>query len=178
MILTGEKVILRYPKLSDAKWLFEHLTKPEILWMLEPETVPKCLKDEINWIHKQPMRRKKLVSVSFVVIEKRGGRLLGGAGIKYPNLKHKRSEVGAWIAKEYWGKGYAKDALRMLINYGFKKLKLNRLEGICYAFNKRSRKLQESLGFKLEGVLREHSIFKGKFVDDYFYSLLRKEWKG
>jgi ribosomal-protein-alanine N-acetyltransferase len=177
MILKGKKVILRYPKLSDAKWLFENITKPEIYLMLEPGIKPKQLKDEINWIRKLPIKRKS-GHVNFVVVEKKSGKLMGGVGIKDPNFEQKRAELGAWIAKEYWGKGYAKEALTLLINYGFKKLKLNRLEGVCYESNKRSRNLQESLGFKLEGVLREHTIFKGKVLNDCFYSLLKKEWKG
>jgi len=178
MILTGKKIILRYPRVSDAKWLFKKLIRPEILLMLEPQTVPRSVRDETKWIREQPNRRKTKNAISFVVVDKNSGELLGTVGLHAFSMRSKRAEAGAWIAKEYWGKGYAKEALTLLINYGFKKLKLNRIEGVCFDFNKRSRRLQESLGFKLEGVLREHSVYKGKFANDCFYSLLKKEWKG
>jgi RimJ/RimL family protein N-acetyltransferase len=189
MILKGEKVILRYPKVSEAKWLYENIIQPEVISMLGIfNCPPKNLKAEISWLRKQPAQRKKRESFNFIVLDKQTKELLGAGGLGEFNWQHRRGEAGLWLAKKYWKQGYGKDALKLILNFGFKNLKLNRIEGVCFEFNKKSRKLQESTGLKLEGILREHSFYKskavkhspyyGKFVNDCFYSILRKEWKG
>jgi RimJ/RimL family protein N-acetyltransferase len=65
-----------------------------------------------------------------------------------------------------------------LIEFSFKKLKLNRLEAGIFTFNKRSLNFAKKLGFKVEGISRQKSFKRGKLIDNYEVSLLRKEWKG
>jgi len=178
MILKGKKVILRYPKLSDAKWLFENIKKPEIsvnmAYFVEDM---KSIKDQVKWIKRAPAKRKKN-HFNFVIVDKKTGALIGTCGTGDIDAREKRAGIGWWAAKEYWGKGYALEAVKLLIRFSFKKLKLNRLEAGIFTFNKRSLNFAKKLGFKLEGISRQKSFKRGKLIDDYEISLLRKEWKG
>lgn len=177
MILKGKKVILRYPKLSDAKWLFVNIKKPEISRMLAYFVDDlKSLKEEIAWVKSQPAKRKK-GDYNFVIAERKTGRIMGSCGIGNINSREKRTMAGWWIAKDYWGKGYSLEAVKLLINFCFKKLKLNRLEADIFNYNSRSFKFAKKLGFKLEGLAREKSFKRGKLIDVYSVSLLRREWK-
>jgi ribosomal-protein-alanine N-acetyltransferase len=179
MILAGKKVILRYPKLSDAKWVFENIKKPEISKMIA-YTIDniKTVKDEIKWIKSLPNKRKNKNTFDFIIVDKKTGALMGGCGTGDVNQLEKRSTVGWWVAKEYWGKGYSLDAVKLFINFCFRKLKLNRLEAGIFTYNKRSLNFAKKLGFKVEGISRQKSFKRGKLFDDYDVSLLRKEWKG
>jgi len=179
MILKGEKVILRYPKLSDAKWFFVNIKKPEIAQNLGPAPKKlKSVKDEIKWVKSQPAKRRKKETLNFAIVDKKTKKLIGSCGFNTINLDEKYVEAGWWTAKQYWGKGYALDAVKQLIKYGFNKMKLNRIEARMFVYNPRSHKFAKKLGFKDEGYMRKRHLFKGKFYDEYLVGLLRKEWKG
>lgn len=76
------------------------------------------------------------------------------------------SGIGICIGdKKYWRKGYAKEAMHMAINYGFKKLKFRRMEAGVNSMNIASLKLFSSLGFKHEGILRQREKTGNKYID-------------
>jgi ribosomal-protein-alanine N-acetyltransferase len=175
MILKGKKVILRSPRLSDAKQICEIIKQPEISKNLGGGAdAIKSIKDARKWL----MRRKKdKTGFTFVIIDKKTKKIIGRFWLK-SDERNKFATAGWYIAKEYWGKNYAVDALRQLINFGFKKLKLNRIEADVYKSNLRSLNFAKKLGFKVEGVARKKWLKRGKFLDAYIIGLLKKEWKG
>jgi ribosomal-protein-alanine N-acetyltransferase len=69
------------------------------------------------------------------------------------------------------------EALCAVLKYGFEKMKLNRIQALIDSNNTRSMNLVRRLGFRKEGVLRQRSCFKGRFLDDVMFSLLKTEWK-
>lgn len=80
------------------------------------------------------------------------------------------------LAAPYWGQGYMKEALKVVIEYGFTQMKLNRIDALVAIENDRSSNLLKSLGFKQEGILRDYFYLNGKFYDHSLFSLLQKEW--
>ena len=89
-----------------------------------------------------------------------------------PKEKHKVS-VGFVVSKEYRGQGIGTEALKLLVNYAFKKYKLKRIATFTRTFNKASRKMLEKAGFKLEGILRKNKWKDGKYLDDCIYAIVR-----
>ena len=89
----------------------------------------------------------------------------------------KRTEIGYWIAKNHQGKGVITQACKLLINYAFDDLQLNRIEIHCAAENTRSRAVPERLGFTLDGILRQSEWRHERFYDMAIYGLLVAEWK-
>jgi len=83
-----------------------------------------------------------------------------------------RAEVAFFVAPEFQGGGYAKDALATLVEYAFDQLGLHKLTAEAFAFNDASRGLLESLGFVEEGRLREEEWVDGEWVDVVRYGLL------
>jgi len=69
------------------------------------------------------------------------------------------------------------EALTEVLLFGFKEMKLNRIQAITFPENLGSVRVLEKLGFQKEGTLREWGYFKGRYQDVYCYSLLRREWK-
>jgi len=178
MILRGEKVILRYPEMSDAKWLFEHITVPEVAKGLGPQIMKlKKLSQEKKWIKSLPKSRRKKETLNFTIVDKKTKKLIGACGFNKFNFDEKFAVVGWWIAKEYWGQGYMVDAAKTLLKYGFNNLKLHRLEAEIHGDNPRSLGLAKKLGFKLEGTKREGHYHKGKFEAMWIVGLLKKEAK-
>jgi len=89
---------------------------------------------------------------------------------------NKNSEIGYWLGKKYWRKKLAKEAIKLILNYGFNELKLERIYARVMSPNISSAKLLESVGFIYEGRSRKASFRKGKWMDDLRYGLLREEF--
>lgn len=106
------------------------------------------------------------------------GKLVGAVRYNDINWTNKSTSLGGWIDSSFEGKGLITRATRVLINYAFSELKLNRLEAHCHSGNSRSRAMAEKLGFTQEGVLRQSELHEGRFMDIVVYGLLASEWKG
>ena len=87
------------------------------------------------------------------------------------------ADIGYELAPDYWGQGYATEAARAMVNFGFQELGLQRLESWCIADNTASARVLERLGFRQEGRLRRNEYFKGRYWDTLLYGLLREEWQ-
>lgn len=87
--------------------------------------------------------------------------------------EHYRGELGYVLHPSYWGKGYMKEAIRSVIDYGFSVLQLHSIEALTHPGNTASAAVLESSGFVKEGYLKESFYFRGEFEDTVIYSLLK-----
>ncbi|MCM3620288.1 GNAT family N-acetyltransferase [Sutcliffiella horikoshii] len=115
--------------------------------------------------------------VVFAVIEKESERLIGIINIKV-TLAYKRGELGYWVGRPYWGKGYGTEAARAVVEYGFNELGLNKVFAGAFADNPGSWRIMEKVGMKHEGTWRQHAKRDGRFVDLAYYGVLREEFEG
>jgi ribosomal-protein-alanine N-acetyltransferase len=105
------------------------------------------------------------------------GRGLVGGGILRPDLDHDHAELGYWIGVPYWGNGYATEAARALVRYGFEELALHRIYASHTSSNPASGKILAKVGMKHEGRMRGHLVKWGEHQDLEFYGMLRKEYQ-
>ncbi len=92
---------------------------------------------------------------------------------------HARAEIGYAIYKEeHKNKGYMKEGIKAILDYGFNEMGLNRVEALIGHFNEPSLKLVKHFGFVKEGVMREHYCKNGELQDSICFSLLKREYKG
>ena len=104
------------------------------------------------------------------------GRQIGGIGMRIEE-QHRHAELGYWLGVPYWGQGYATEAGREMIRYGFEQLDLHRIFATHFAHNPASGNILRKLGMRHEGCQREHLLKWGQFVDSEIYGLLRHEWE-
>ena len=91
-------------------------------------------------------------------------------------LQHRKAELGYWIGIPFWGHGYATEAARAVLEYGFGPLGLNRIEAHYLAQNPASGKVMEKLGMQREGVLRQYVVKWGVADDIVMYGILSSEY--
>ncbi|MFI5412682.1 MAG: GNAT family N-acetyltransferase [Candidatus Micrarchaeales archaeon] len=103
--------------------------------------------------------------------------LIGIVGLKNINVKNKKAEVGFWIGQDFWKKGYGTESVSMIVEYGFSKLNLHKMEAMVFTFNEASVRILEKLGFMREGLLRDHVFHKDDFADDLLLGLLKNDYK-
>jgi [ribosomal protein S5]-alanine N-acetyltransferase len=104
------------------------------------------------------------------------GRMVGGIGLRHFPA-HQNSELGYWLGVPYWGKGYATEASREMLRYGFESLGLNRIFATVFAHNPASSRVLIKLGMKPEGYQRQHIRKWDQFVDLELYGMLHNEWR-
>lgn len=113
---------------------------------------------------------------AFVIVAKDDNRLIGHMNYFHLNMLNRSAELGYLIAPHERETGFAKEALELLIKYLFLELDLNRVYAQTASINKASVRLLDSLGFQLDGTLRQHHYYQGQLYDDLLYSLLRFEY--
>jgi RimJ/RimL family protein N-acetyltransferase len=114
--------------------------------------------------------------VHFAVIERDSGGLAGAIGLT-PEPGHGRAELGYWIAKPFWGRGYATEAGHTMLRFGFEALRLNKIHAAVFIKNPASDRVIRKLGMKWEGRLREHDLKWGVYEDIDVYAVLAREWR-
>jgi RimJ/RimL family protein N-acetyltransferase len=172
MFIKGEKVILRPIKMSDAPRFVKWLNNPEVHKFLQTRR-HLSLAFERKWL-RNALKSKSNINLA---IETKDGTHIGSASLEI-NADHNRAVFGIVIGdKNYWDHGLGSEAGRLIIDYGFKKLKLHRIELGVLEYNPRAMKVYKRLGFKKEGVNSEHILFRGKYYDDIHMGLLDREWK-
>ncbi len=115
-------------------------------------------------------------SISFAIAVLPGRELCGGVGLNISSA-HKRAELGYWIAVPFWGKGYATEAARAVIGFGFGTLGLHRINAHYFAGNTGSKRVLEKIGMRHEGRSREHIRKWDQFIDIENYGLLAEEFR-
>ncbi len=85
---------------------------------------------------------------------------------------HGRAEMGYWIGVPYWGRGYASEAARAVVEYGLRELGLNRIYATVFAGNTASRRVAEKAGMRYEGCMKQHVKKWGEYRDLEIYAVL------
>lgn len=111
---------------------------------------------------------------SLAVVTPPSDRVIGFCRIGLSGVK--AGKLGYAIAYDEWGKGYATDVARTMVDFGFQKLGLHRISAAIAPDNTTSIKVVEKLGFSREGILRDHVFSNGAWRDSVLYSILQPEW--
>jgi len=102
-------------------------------------------------------------------------RQIGGIGLRVED-QHRHAELGYWLGVGYWQRGYATEAAREMLRYGFEDLGLHRIFASHFKHNPASGRVLQKLGMRYEGCQREHLCKWEQFIDLELYGLLREEW--
>lgn len=129
-------------------------------------------------IHQQGYESYNRKMLNFQIVEKQSSTIIGNCGFHTWNPQHHRAEIGyALNSDEFKNKGFMKEAVEKVIEFGFKEMQLNRIEALIDENNTPSKKLLHHFGFTREGNLRGHYLVNGIFEDSVIYSLLQSEYK-
>lgn len=103
-------------------------------------------------------------------------QFVGIVGLKDTDLDNKKTEIGYWLSELFQHKGIVTKSCKVLINYAFNELKLNRVQIKAAIGNLKSRAIPERLGFNQEGVERDGELHRRGFVDLVVYAMLKNDW--
>lgn len=114
----------------------------------------------------------------FHIIHKKTDQIIGWCGYHTWYLDHHRAEIGYGLFDDsFKGKGIMTEAFKPILDYGFHKMNLHRVEAFIAPENVPSIKLVEKFGFQKEGVLKEHYFKDNVMEDSAVFSLLQQHYK-
>jgi len=170
--LTDGVVTLRSWRDTDVGPLTALMDDPEIgRWTRAPS--PYEERHAIEWLatHSTLIRRRTELPMAIVAAE--GGELLGSIALRFP--EDGRGEFGYLVGAHARGRGVATRALRLYSAWAFEELGIERLEVLVQPENEASLALAERVGFRREGVLRSHTLLRGRRADMVVLGMLRGE---
>ncbi len=173
IMLKTQKLYLRKLEEEDLKFKVKWINDEEINKTLMYE-YPKSLSETIQW-YKNTYFKDNRIDLS--IIDVKTDKLIGMTGLINISAKDRNAELYITIGEVgFWGKGYAKESLHLLLEYSFKELGLEKIYLYTLENNVNARGLYERVGFKQEGLLRKQSFVHGKLHDVYIQSVLRSEY--
>lgn len=174
---SGERVRLRGIEESDIGKFVTWLNDPEVIQNLLIFW-PLSMKQEEKWF--EDLGKRELVEQPLAIEAKTdsGWELIGNCTFEKIDWITRCTEVGIVIGnKDYWGRGYGSEALKLMLQFGFKRLNLNRIYLHVFETNPRAIHAYEKVGFKHEGRLRQDIYKNGQYIDVLVMGILRSEWE-
>jgi RimJ/RimL family protein N-acetyltransferase len=104
------------------------------------------------------------------------GAFIGWCSLSRWNPDHRSAALGYCLSAAAWGRGYATEAARAVLQWAFDTLDVNRVQAETDTRNLASARVLEKLGFEREGTLREDCIVDGDVSDSWVYGLIRRDW--
>jgi RimJ/RimL family protein N-acetyltransferase len=106
------------------------------------------------------------------------GRLIGAARLEVSDPQNRAGWIGYCFNRRYWGRGFATEAVRAVVDFGFTQLDLHRIFATCAPENSASARVLEKLGMRREGHIVRHKWIRGRWRDSCLYALLEEERRG
>ena len=173
--LETERLILRKMKTSDAQDMFDYSRRQEVtkylLW--EPH---KNISQTIEYLDYLQTRYRVGDFYDWGVVQKKTNRLIGTCGFTVLDFTNNSAEVGYVLNSDFWGLGYAPEALMRVLRFGFMDLNVHRIEARYMVGNEKSRRVMEKCGMTFEGVKRSSLYVKGQYHDIGSCAILAEDY--
>lgn len=174
--LETERMSLRNIRYTDVPDIVKFAGDKEITDMLRTLPYPYEEKDAIFWINKSNQGFQSGDHYMFAISLKPDDQFMGGIGL-HINKADNHAEAGYWIAKPYWGNGYASEALAALIHFGFETLKLHKIYAGHLLDNPASGKVMIKNNMTKEGELVDHINKNGVYKTIAQYRITVNEYR-
>ncbi len=178
MIFNGDRIVFRKWKERDFALFQRIFTNEQVmryafLDCFESEEELKLYFKEVRY----NTTLKSPKAYEYAVFLKSDDTFIGFADIEIykKNEYGGHGEIGYFLLPEYWGKGYATEIAKLLLEVGFSHIGLHRLCASCNIQNKNSEHIMKKIGMKKEGQIRQVRFKNGAWYDELRYSILKEE---
>ena len=175
--LETERLILRPFTPEDAPAVYELVKEWDVASTTLNIPHPYELGMADSWIRSHTISAAAGDGFTLALIERTSGALIGSIGLRL-SPPHDRGELGYWVGRPYWGRGYVTEAAAAVMKHGFEALGLNRIEAHHLTRNPASGRVMQKLGMTWEGRARQHVKKWGEYEDVEAYSILRRDYHG
>ena len=170
------RLILRSFRHEDAESMFRNWLSDEEVQSMYGEPTYTSLEQVNELIDRYISQTEEGRAFRWEVIEKTSGECIGQASYFLVDQNNHFGEVEYCISRTFQGKGYATEATRAVIDFGFEKIGFHKVQICCRPSNRSSKRVIEKCGFIHEGTLRDYFFRNGGYEDRMFFSILKSEY--
>lgn len=174
-ILVGKRVRLRGVRDDDLPTLAKWEMDPGRLTTLSNKVAPPSEAAAKERIAKWSANEKDDLGFAIETLDD-PPVLVGNIGLFGAHPKDRCATIGIALGREHIGRGYGTDAMRVIVDYGFREMGLHRIQLGVAPFNPAGIRAYEKAGFVEEGRLRESVLHDGRWYDEVLMSILDHEW--
>ena len=176
MELSGEKVSLTKISVNELDFICK-IECDKSIWYFEEYVQSNENEVRKEYLHKIE-EKERIRNYDFIVtiVEGVSKIPIGLAQIWSYSEFRKSWELGFAILPEYSGKGYGRESAKLLLAFAFEQLDAHKVVGMCHSKNTRSVSLMEDIGMTREAIFKEELFWHNKWIDQYFFSILEKEY--
>lgn len=176
---TGEQIFIKFLDESDAGTLLRlELNNRDFFQRYTPLRNEDfyTLEGQLARIKEENEKRERDLCYSFGIFLVGQGELIGTVALSEVERGPLQScWIGYCLDKYHNGKGYTTEAVRLVVSYAFRELKLHRIEAGVMPHNIRSMKVLEKAGFHKEGIARQNVKINGKWEDHQTFAIIHEE---
>ncbi len=172
-----ERLILRKFEYSDCEAVFKNWASDEKVQMMYSEPTYSTLEETKGLLEKYIGNYSREDYYRWAVIYKENGECIGQIAYFLVDSKNHFAEIEYCIGAQFQRRGYATEAAKAVIAFGFDKMNLHKVQICCKTINAPSRKVIEKCGLTYEGTLRDYFFMDGQYVGRHYFSILRDEYE-
>ncbi|WP_459192644.1 GNAT family N-acetyltransferase [Halosimplex sp. J119] len=168
VFMEAERVTFHPVEEADLEFLQTIINHPEVREGLA-STRPINMADEREWF-------ESLGEDGVQFLLRVDGERVGTISFRDVSGEWGTAELAYFFHPDHWGNGYATEAARRMVEYGFDERRFDKIWARVFAFNDASMRVLEKVGFEHEGTLRGQAFARGRRVDMERYGVLASEW--
>ena len=172
-----ERLILRRFQYSDDDGMLRNWVADEKIQMMYSEPVYSTKEEVKGLLDKYIGSYERDDYYRWAVIEKSSGECIGQIAYFLVDSKNHFAEIEYCIGADFQCKGYATEATKAVIAFGFEKMNLHKVQICTKTINAPSKRVIEKCGFHYEGTLLDYFFMNGKYVGRPYFSILRSEYE-
>ena len=172
-----DRLILRRFEYTDDEAMLKYWVADETIQSLYSEPVYSTKEEVKGLLDKYIGSYEKDDYYRWAVVEKATGECIGQIAYFLVDNKNHFAEIEYCIGSDFQCKGYATEATKSVIAYGFNEMNLHKVQICTKTINVPSKRVIEKCGFVYEGTLRDYFYMNGEYVGRLYFSILRNEFE-
>ena len=169
------RLVLRALSMRDAQDVFAYSKDPQVamyvLW-----DAHESISQTRAYLRSIIRQYRSGEPSTYGIVYKKTGKLIGTVGFMWMNKECRSAEIGYSLSRLYWNQGLMTEAVKAVLELGFRQLKLNRIEAQHDTLNPASGKVMQNCGMVKEGTLRQRIYNKGRFIDVDMYAIVAADY--
>jgi ribosomal-protein-alanine N-acetyltransferase len=178
LLIETQRLVLRPLELADADALFLYASDPEVSKMMSWDPPPDRA-ETLAFLQRMIAAREASTSTGWAILidgKPAGVISLDGITWQFRAWRVDRAEMGYWLGRPFWGKGYMSEAAYAALRFAFETLGLHKVTIGCVEGNAASRAIIEKLGFRFLALYQDDFFRFGRWWDHRRYELTASEW--
>ena len=175
--LETQRLVLRRLTPRDAEGILSLYSQDEVVRFIALEAL-QTTQQAAALIDRYDRLVANSSGIRWGIFTREDGRLIGTCGYHDWDQRRCLAEISFELLPGFHDQEDLQAALQAVLAYGFEQMSLRRVESLVDLADTHTQNMLSSLGFHMEGILREHDFIKGQFLDDILYSLLLDDWPG